>query len=127
MDFDKYQEMTEKTAIYKDKIKDIINDIEDVELWSKLNFLLQMSYVGMGLGEAGEAQNKLKKILRDKEGIVDEDTLKAVAGELGGILYYVAQTCTVFGLSMSDVAEDNIHILYSRLDRGVIEGSGDNR
>ena len=128
MDFDKYQEMTEKTAIYKDEIENILNEhLIFHELKDKVTFLLQMSYAGLGLGESGETQNKLKKIIRDHKGEVNDEVRKGVAGELGGMLYYIAQMCTIFGLSMSDVAEDNIKILYDRLDRGVIKGSGDNR
>ena len=43
------------------------------------------------------------------------------------MLWYLAQVCTELNLSLDDVAEHNLEKLYSRLERGKIGGSGDNR
>ena len=85
-------------------------------------------YPTLGLtNEAGEVAGKIKKIFRDKEGLIGEAEREALKGEPGDVLWYLAQVCTELDLSLDDVAEHNIEKLYSRLERGKIGGSGDNR
>lgn len=85
-------------------------------------------YPTLGLaGESGEVAEKIKKVLRDKGGVVDEETREAIKKELGDVLWYVAQIATELGLSLDDVATANIEKLFSRLERGKIQGEGDNR
>ncbi len=85
-------------------------------------------YPTLGLaGEAGEVAEKIKKVLRDKGGVIDEETKQLIAKELGDVLWYVAQIATELGLSLEDVAAGNIEKLMSRLERGVISGNGDVR
>ncbi|TAK96594.1 hypothetical protein EPO05_01470 [Patescibacteria group bacterium] len=109
MNFLEYQEKSRKTAKYPQ---------------AGNNFV----YPVLGLtGEAGEVAEKVKKIIRDKGGVVDDEAREAVKKELGDVLWYVAQLSTEFGLSLEDVAAGNIEKLYSRLERGTINGNGDNR
>ena len=109
MNFDEYQEQSGKTAIYPDRGK---------------NF----TYPTLGLsGETGEVAEKIKKVIRDKGGVVDDATRDALRKELGDVLWYVAQLCTELDLSMSDVAENNIEKLLSRQKRGQLSGEGDSR
>ena len=85
-------------------------------------------YPTLGLtNEAGEVAGKVKKIFRDKQGIIGEAEREALKGELGDVLWYLAQVCTELDLSLDEVAEHNIEKLYSRLERGKIGGEGDNR
>jgi NTP pyrophosphatase (non-canonical NTP hydrolase) len=85
-------------------------------------------YPTLGLtNEAGEVAGKIKKIFRDKSGIIGEEEREALKGELGDVLWYLAQVCTELDLSLDEVAEYNIVKLYSRLERGKIGGDGDNR
>jgi len=85
-------------------------------------------YPTLGLAnEAGEVAGKIKKVFRDKEGIISEGDRTALEGELGDVLWYLAQVCTELDLSLEDVAEHNIEKLASRLERGKIGGDGDNR
>jgi NTP pyrophosphatase (non-canonical NTP hydrolase) len=106
MEFNKYQELASTTATYKEKI----------------------IYPTLGLnGEAGEIAEKVKKILRDKDGVFDEAFKLELAKELGDQLWYVAALASDLGLNLDDVAEMNIKKLASRKERGVIQGSGDNR
>ena len=85
-------------------------------------------YPTLGLtNEAGEVAGKVKKIFRDKDGVIAEADREALKGELGDVLWYLAQICTELNLSLEDVAEHNIEKLYSRLERGKIGGDGDNR
>lgn len=86
-----------------------------------------LSYVGLGLGEAGEVQGKLKKIVRDDDGVLTPEKKEAIQGEIGDVLWYVARLCTEIGTSLEYVAQMNIIKLLDRKERGVIQGSGDNR
>ncbi len=85
-------------------------------------------YPTLGLtNEAGEVAGKIKKIFRDKDGIIGEAEREALKGELGDVLWYLSQVCTELEISLDEVAEANIEKLYSRLERGKIGGDGDNR
>ena len=85
-------------------------------------------YPTLGLtNEAGEVAGKIKKIFRDKNGVIGEEERAALKGELGDVLWYLAQVCTELNLSLDEVAEHNIAKLYDRMERGKISGDGDNR
>ncbi len=85
-------------------------------------------YPTLGLtNEAGEVSGKIKKIFRDKEGIISESDRAALLSELGDVLWYIAQVSTELGLSLDEIAEHNIAKLLDRQARGKIHGDGDNR
>jgi len=85
-------------------------------------------YPTLGLAnEAGEVAGKVKKIFRDKGGVIGEPEREALKGELGDVLWYIAQVCTELEISLDEIAEGNIEKLYSRLERGKIGGDGDDR
>lgn len=107
------------------------------------------TYYGLGLaGEAGEVGELLKKHFRDDvqcshecladqgyghhvncvlpQDITAERKLK-MKKELGDVLWYVARLAHHIGYSLDDIATTNIEKLQSRMDRGVLGGSGDDR
>jgi NTP pyrophosphatase (non-canonical NTP hydrolase) len=85
-------------------------------------------YPVLGLAnEAGEVAGKVKKIFRDKDGQINEETREALKAELGDVLWYIAQVATELDLTLDEIAEYNIAKLYDRLERGKIRGDGDNR
>lgn len=85
-------------------------------------------YPTLGLvNEAGEVAGKIKKVFRDKDGEISEETREALKAELGDVLWYIAQVATELDLALDDIAESNIAKLYDRLERGKIKGDGDNR
>ncbi len=85
-------------------------------------------YPTLGLtNEAGEVSGKIKKIFRDKEGVISESDRAALLGELGDVLWYLAQVSTELDLSLDEIAEHNIAKLLDRQARGKIHGDGDNR
>lgn len=85
-----------------------------------------LAYLALGLGgEAGEIQNKLKKVLRGD--YPASDIREALAGELGDVLWYLAMLCEALDLGLEDVARANLDKLASRAERGQIRGSGDTR
>lgn len=109
MTFDEYQKLSRKTAIYPNKDSNFI-------------------YPVLGLtGEAGEVAEKVKKIIRDHNGVANDGHKEEIKKELGDVLWYVAQISTELGFSMKDVAVGNIEKLYSRMERDQLKGNGDNR
>lgn len=108
MNIDEYQESARRTAIYDKRIG--------------------LVYCALGLtGESGEVADKVKKVLRDKEGKFSKKDLQEVAKELGDVLWYVSNLAHELGYTLSEVAQINLDKLSSRNQRGVIGGSGDNR
>ena len=79
------------------------------------------------VGEAGETADKIKKILRDKGGVISEADKIEIAKELGDTLWYVATVARYLGVSLEKVATMNIEKLQSRKDRNLLSGEGDNR
>ena len=123
MDFQEYQNLASKTAIYMKKFE----EQQYEEMPSLVYKFLGLSYCANGLGEVGEIQGKVKKIFRDQGGEITEENKKDLAKELGDVLWYVSAMCGELVLSMDDVAQGNIDKLFSRKERGQLEGSGDDR
>jgi NTP pyrophosphatase (non-canonical NTP hydrolase) len=85
-------------------------------------------YPTLGLcGEAGEVADKVKKVIRDRDGVFDDAVRDDLRLELGDVLWYVAQLCSELNLELADVAQANLDKLASRAARNVIAGSGDRR
>jgi NTP pyrophosphatase (non-canonical NTP hydrolase) len=104
-----YQELSRRTATYPGAGDNIV-------------------YPTLGLaGEAGEVAEKVKKLLRDDGGVMSNERREALAGELGDVLWYVAQVATEAGLDLDEIAQGNLDKLLSRQRRGVLSGSGDSR
>lgn len=89
--------------------------------------IVALSYVGLGLGESGEIQGKIKKILRDDNGVVDEAHCIALAKEAGDLLWYVTRLGAEIGIPLEVIATMNVNKLADRARRGVLGGSGDDR
>ncbi len=111
-EIDDYQQRTNSTAIYPE---------------ANTGSLLALSYVGLGLGEAGEVQGKIKKVLRDSSGHVTGSAREDIIDELGDVCWYVARLAAELGEPLSAVFTRNLEKLESRKERGVLKGSGDNR
>ena len=109
MNFKEYQEKSAETALYPNRGQNFI-------------------YPTLGLvGEAGEVAEKVKKILRDNDGKLEETRVQEIKKELGDVLWYVAALCRELGLDMGEVARLNIEKLQSRKKRNKLGGSGDDR
>ena len=109
MKLNDYQRESRKTAMYPDLGGNAI-------------------YPTLGLvGEAGEVADKVKKILRDNNGLFDKDSKDAIKLELGDVLWYISQLSSELGFELEDVANANLQKLNSRKLRGKIKGTGDNR
>lgn len=112
--FSAFQEITKTTAIYLESCKRA-----GLPPWT---------YSLMGLAdEAGEVLGKVKKMIRDNNGVLTPEIRESIKDELGDVQYYVARVADDFDIPLSDVAVRNIEKLADRKERGVLEGSGDNR
>lgn len=101
---------------------------ESRKTWSLIHTDHPIVYPTLGLvNEAGELAGKVKKIFRDKNGQISEADREALKYELGDVLWYMAQIATELDLTLQEVAEANLQKLFSRLERGTIQGDGDNR
>ena len=78
-------------------------------------------------GEAGEAADKFKKIIRDKNSEISEDDREEIVKELGDVMWYISTIAKYLDTPLSEVANKNISKLESRLNRDKIHGEGDNR
>jgi len=109
MDFIEYQNKAKSTAIYP------------------LEYVIIYPTLGL-CGESGEVAEKIKKWLRDGGGsVLPEEKLELLKKELGDVLWYLANLADDLGLSLQEIAELNIAKLVDRKNRGVLQGSGDNR
>lgn len=109
MDFNKYQKLAKKTAVYPRIGRNFV-------------------YPTLGLlGEVGEIANKIQKTIRDDKEKITKEKREELFHELGDVLWYFAQLSTELGFELSDIAKENIKKLFSRKARGKIHGSGDKR
>ena len=113
MDFREYQIKTRRT---------------DLGFGIEGNLSPKWIYYALGVsGEAGEMTEKIKKLFRDKGGVVDNEFKKHLIKEIGDILWYQARLLDSFNINFNDVAKHNIDKLLDRLERGKLHGSGDER
>ncbi|MBT3418953.1 MAG: nucleoside triphosphate pyrophosphohydrolase family protein [Candidatus Magasanikbacteria bacterium] len=109
MDFTTYQSQAKTTAIYPNKGENII-------------------YPTLGLvNEAGEVAGKVKKIIRDNNGVMSEERRQDIGKELGDVLWYLSQVSIELGIPLETIAKENLEKLASRQKRNKLQGNGDNR
>ena len=109
MNFNEYQKQSRKTAIYPNKGKNYI-------------------YPALGLGgESGEVLEKIKKLIRDKNGKVDKEFLVLLEKELGDMLWYLANLASEFKIKLDIIAINNLKKLADRKKRNKLRGEGDLR
>ncbi len=108
MTLDEYQQKAMETAIYPRE-----NGI---------------AYTVLGLaGETGEIAEKVKKTIRDRQGMFDEAVKLDIAREAGDVLWYLAALARELGMTLDDIACINLDKLRSRSLRDTLRGNGDNR
>lgn len=106
--FKDYQEAAVQTAVYPE--------------------LIGLMYVTIGLaGETGEVAEKIKKLYRDRDGVLDDEYRSLIVKEIGDVLWYLATLCTELGVNFEDAANANIDKLRKRMVEGTIKGNGDTR
>lgn len=101
---------------------------ESRKTWNLIHTDHPIVYPTLGLtNEAGEVAGKVKKIFRDRGGVVSPEDREALKYELGDVLWYLTQICTELDLTLEEVAAANLEKLFDRLERGAIRGDGDQR
>ena len=113
MDFDEYQKKAAKYDLF-----DRFDNLSEVGFIEKVLGLV---------GEAGETADKIKKLLRDKKGIVSDEDRDLIAKELGDTLWYISAISRYLDVPLSEVAQGNIDKLENRYQRNKIHGEGDKR
>ncbi|MBQ6460819.1 nucleoside triphosphate pyrophosphohydrolase family protein [Candidatus Saccharibacteria bacterium] len=113
MGFDEYQERAKKY--------DSFEKTEDLKAIGFIEKVLGIT------GEAGETADKIKKILRDKDGSISDEDRLAISKELGDVLWYLAGVARYLDIPFSEVAKGNLEKLESRWQRNKIHGEGDER
>ena len=106
MNFNDYQTAAKSTAVYKQPI----------------------IYPTLGLtGEAGEVAEKVKKMIRDDDGILTPERKELLIKELGDVLWYLAMVSHDIGVDLNTIAITNINKLSKRKEKGMLKGDGDTR
>lgn len=99
MNFQEYQQEASKTALYPRRMSNL-------------------EYPTLGLaGEAGEVANIVKKIQRDNEGIITDETRDKLRDELGDVLWYISACADELGLTLEEIAAFNVNKLAKRHNR----------
>lgn len=140
--FNEYQGLAAETSTYGNSVEKILSDLTDNTAhllptttkllrnsaeYYRISSAIRLSYTALGLGEVGEVQGKIKKIIRDSGGLVTESDRIAITKELGDVLWYVAMCAMEIGINLNEVALMNLEKLQSRKERGTLSGSGDDR
>ncbi|WP_201308875.1 nucleoside triphosphate pyrophosphohydrolase family protein [Puerhibacterium puerhi] len=87
-----------------------------------------LHYLVPGLAaEAGELAGHWAKAIRDDNGALSGDRYNLIRKELGDILWFVAMIADELMAPLESVASENLAKLADRAERGVLQGSGDNR
>jgi hypothetical protein len=111
MDVDDYQRRCADTAIYPGQGE-----------------ALGLSYCSMGLaGGAGAVNNLIKKCIRDDGIGVTEERKAQIRHAMGEADWYLSQLANELGIDRSEVMEENLALLASRKERGVLRGDGQSR
>lgn len=119
-----------------------LNEYQTLAMATCMDSCANLSYMAFNLiGEMGEFASKLAKAIRKGEAMIDCNQLITECGsnamtkqelhdlkaEAGDIAWQLAGLCKVMGWSLEEVCQENLAKLASRKQRGVIDGSGDNR
>lgn len=119
-----------------------LNEYQAAAMTTCMDSCKNESYMMLNLvGEVGELTSKVAKAIRKGRAMIDHNHLITERGhkfmsaeelgdmrkEVGDCLWQLAGLCSVMGWPLEEVCQENLDKLASRKERGVIEGSGDNR
>lgn len=109
MNFNKYQKLARKTAIYP-------------------HMGNNLSYPTLGLcGETGEVAERVKKFFRGSGVEMTPEVKHSLIREMGDVLWYLSAMASELNVDFSEVAKVNVEKLAKRERENKIHGSGDNR
>ena len=107
MELNEYQNLAKMTR----------NDSQGIEM-ERANY-------GLGLGEAGELQNIVKKNVFHGHDL--ERTKAEVLDESGDVMWYLAMPNETYGITLEEVAQHNIAKLRRRYPEGFSKEASQNR
>lgn len=103
-------------------------DYEKFVEQTKDNMCNDILYLTVAMcGEAGEVADKVKKIYRDHEGIVNSVAEQEIAAELGDVLWYLTAIAVKLRVPLWSIAKCNIDKVNRRINMETLHGSGDYR
>lgn len=102
MHFNEYQKQASTTAVYPE--------------------ISGLSYLTLGLaGEAGETANKVKKIIRNCGGVLNDEARAVIMDEISDVLWYAAMLSAEIGYDFDDVAQHNLDKLAERAKKNELK------
>ena len=105
-----------------------VKEYEDFMSTPKVYDCLPIVYPILGMnGEAGEAAEKVKKCLRDNNGIFGGQIKVDIMRELADVLWYIWATADDMGYTLEDVMKIGIEKVEKRQKTNTVHGVGDNR
>lgn len=136
--------LTEEAADAADSLAEaasLIAELEDTDelasyqgftattaIYPRTTVIEALSYLALGLAsEVGEIAGKVKKVLRDNDGILTAEDQIALNDEVGDVVWYATRILDEMAYNLSGAMIANRQKLTSRAQRGVLGGSGDNR
>lgn len=150
--FDDYQKFTEVTVAYPEdsaigytaigmigetgeyaekilQLTDQVSQVQDdeMEAFEEFRDIIQQ------MVDVGTRAENLKKRLRARKTrlpniiIWTSDQRNGLDKELGDALFYISRAACAIKMRLSEIANNNVSKLISRMRRGVIEGDGDYR
>lgn len=122
----------DKLANFTELSKYIDNSTRNYQQWTRTTAKYPresaISYLTLGLAsESGEVAGVVKKVIRDNNGIVDEERRAKILDEMSDVAWYLTRLCDELDFSLTDLLTLNMSKLEDRLSRGKIKGSGDDR
>lgn len=105
-----------------------LSEVAGVEYFNDLpGYPAEASIERKLLEGVGEVCETVKKAIRDNKGEFDPPRLAKVKNGLYVILNALKEFCFEYDRTLEEAADRNLQKLRSRQERGVLQGSGDNR
>lgn len=114
-----------------DTLKDYAQKALKVKLYENTHLTPKFAnivHLVLGLsGETGELSEKIKKAIRDKGCYISDKDYQLIEKEMCDIIFYWVALCDELGMDPDEVLNMSLVKIQDRLDREVLQGSGDER
>ena len=104
---------------FQDYSQKAISTLTSDHAYGDISADLMAQILGLA-GESGEVMEKFKKLIRDKQGKLNDDDRAEIIKELGDVLWYINSAAHLLGSSLEEVARLNNEKLASRQQRGQL-------
>lgn len=97
-------------------------------VYPKQTIIDNLVYLALGLaGESGETANKIKKTIRDDNGVLTDERKDQIVDEMGDVLWYLAMLCYELNTTLESVAVHNLAKLRKRQRDNTLHDDGNTR